>query len=79
MEGDAKGSRQPYRHCVHPRCPRAGFAGFNHGFAHVAGVVIGTLWLTTLWRGELLLTTQDEMDASCARVAEWKTLTRRAS
>ena len=34
LEGEPDGA-QLYRHIVHQRIPRLGFAGFNHGFMHV--------------------------------------------
>ena len=63
---------QLYRHLIHPRIPRLGFAGFNHGFMHVPAVEIGTLWLSAYWRGEIKLPSVNEMEQSMQRVRDWK-------
>lgn len=71
MNGEPDGT-QLYRHLVHPRIPRLGFAGFNHGFLHVPGVEIGTLWLSALFRGDLILPPPEQMERSVERVSAWK-------
>lgn len=63
---------QLYRHLIHPRIPRLGFAGFNHGFMHVSSVEVGTLWLSALWKGELELPSIETMEASMAFLQSWK-------
>ncbi len=63
---------QLYRHLVHPKIPRMGFAGFNHGFLHVPSVEVGTLWLSALWKGELELPPVETMEASIAYLQSWK-------
>jgi cation diffusion facilitator CzcD-associated flavoprotein CzcO len=63
---------QLYRHLFHPRIPRLGFAGFNHGFMHIAEVEIGTLWLCALLRGEIKLPPLEEMERSIEYVRAWK-------
>ncbi len=63
---------QLYRHLVHPRIPRLGFAGFNHCFMHVASVEVGTLWIGALWKGELELPPVDVMERSMAYLQSWK-------
>jgi dimethylaniline monooxygenase (N-oxide forming) len=52
---EREGGAQLYRHLIHPRIPRLGFAGFNHCFMHLPAVEIGTLWIIASWRGELEL------------------------
>lgn len=54
---DHTGGTQLYRHLIHPRIPRVGFAGFNHGFLHIPGVEVGTLWLVALFTGDIELPT----------------------
>ena len=63
---------QLFRHLVHPRIPRMGFAGFNHCFMHVPAVEAGTLWLSALFNGELTLPQTAEAEASMARIRDWK-------
>jgi Predicted flavoprotein involved in K+ transport len=63
---------QLYRHVIHPRLPRIGFAGFNHGFMHVPSAEIGALWLAALWRGELTLPPVEEMERDVDHVRAWK-------
>ncbi|MBC7777352.1 MAG: hypothetical protein H7246_18105 [Phycisphaerae bacterium] len=63
---------QLYRHLVHPRIPRMGFAGFNHGFLHVPSVEVGTLWLSALWKGSLELPSVETMESSIAYLQSWK-------
>jgi dimethylaniline monooxygenase (N-oxide forming) len=63
---------QLYRHLLHPRIPRLGFAGCNHGFMHIAEVEIGTLWLCALLRGEIKLPNLEEMERSIEYVRAWK-------
>jgi len=57
---------------VHPRIPRLGFAGFNHGFMHVPQAEIGALWLAALWRGDLELPPVEQMERAVAHVRAWK-------
>ncbi len=71
LEAERDGA-QLYRHLVHPRIPRMGFAGFNHGFMHVPAVEVGTLWLASLFRGELALPAAERMEESIERVRAWK-------
>lgn len=71
MQSEPDGT-QLYRHLVHPRIPRLAFAGFNHGFLHVTGVEIGTLWTAALFRGELTLPPIEEMERSAKAVQDWK-------
>jgi cation diffusion facilitator CzcD-associated flavoprotein CzcO len=71
LEGEHDGA-QLYRHLVHPRIPRLGFAGFNHGFMHVPAVEVGTLWLCAVLRGELALPGVEEMERSIEHVRAWK-------
>ncbi len=61
-----------YRQLIDPRIPRLGFAGFNHGFLHIALVEIGALWQVAALRGDLDLPSQADMLASAERVAAWK-------
>ncbi len=63
---------QLYRHLVHPRIPRLGFAGYNHCFMHVPAVEVGTLWISALWKGELELPPVDVMEQSIAYLQAWK-------
>ncbi len=71
LEGEPDGP-QLYRHLLHPRIPRMAFAGFNHGFFHVPGVELATIWLAAWLRGDLVLPPLAEMEGSMARVREWK-------
>jgi hypothetical protein len=63
---------QLYRHLIHPRIPRVGFAGFNHCFMHIPAVEVGTLWLCATLRGEIRLPPVEEMEAGIERIREWK-------
>lgn len=63
---------QLYRHLIHPRLPRLGFAGLNHGFMHVPSAEVGAEWLACLWRGELELPPVEEMERSVERIRAWK-------
>jgi dimethylaniline monooxygenase (N-oxide forming) len=63
---------QLYRHLLDPRIPRLAFAGYNHGFMHVASVEVASLWLSALLRGELELPSTEVMLASIERVRAWK-------
>lgn len=71
MESEPDGT-QLYRHLVHPRIPRLAFAGFNHGFLHVPGVEIGTLWTSAVLRGDLTLPSAEEMERAMQHVRDWK-------
>jgi dimethylaniline monooxygenase (N-oxide forming) len=63
---------QLYRHLIHPRIPRLAFAGFNHGYMHVPTGEIGTQWLCAYLRGELQLSSLEEMERSLEYVRDWK-------
>ncbi len=67
-----RGGAQLYRHLIHPKIPNVGFAGFNHGFLHIATAEMGALWQVAVRRGELELPSQHDMLASMKRVADWK-------
>jgi len=67
-----KDGPQLYRHMLHPRIPRLGFAGFNHGYMHVPSVEIGTQWLCAYLRGELELPSTEEMERSIEHIRAWK-------
>jgi len=71
MASEADGT-QLYRHLVHPRIPRLAFAGFNHGFLHVPGVEIGTLWISAVIRGDLKLPPPEEMERTAKNIHTWK-------
>ncbi|MHB1104615.1 MAG: flavin-containing monooxygenase [Devosia sp.] len=71
MTGELDGV-QLYRHLLHPRIPRLAFAGFNHGFLHVTGVEVSMIWYGSLIGGNLALPSPEMMEASAAKVAEWK-------
>jgi len=71
LESESDGA-QLYRHLIHPRIPRLGFAGFNHGFMHVPAVEIGTLWLCAHLRGEIKLPSVEEMERSIEHICAWK-------
>lgn len=61
-----------YRHLIHPEIPRLGFAGYNHGFLHIALCEVGALWSAAALRGDLELPSVAEMKASAERVSRWK-------
>ena len=63
---------QLYRHVIHPRLKRFGFAGFNHNPFHIPGVEMGTVWMAAVMAGDIILPTPDEMEASANRVRDWK-------
>lgn len=63
---------QLYRHIIHPRIPRMGFIGFNHGFFHLPASELSAVWLEALLSGDLQLPTAEEMEDRSARVAAWK-------
>lgn len=63
---------QLYRHLIHPRLPRVGFAGYNHNPLHIASSEIGALWFDAVWSGALTLPSVEEMEQSCIRVRDWK-------
>ncbi len=71
LEGEPDGP-QLYRHVIHPRIPRLAFAGYNHGFLHVPGVEIATLWLGAVLRGDLVLPPAEEMERRIADIVRWK-------
>ncbi len=61
-----------YRHLIDPRVPDVGFAGYNHGFLHIALCEVGSLWQIAAHRGDLTLPTEAEMSISARRVTAWK-------
>jgi hypothetical protein len=63
---------QLYRHLLHPRIPGIAFAGFNHGFMHVAGVEVAAQWLCAYLRGELELPSSENMEKSIEYIRQWK-------
>jgi len=63
---------QLYRHLIEPRIPRLAFAGYNHGFLHVAGVELATLWLCAHLRGDLVLPPAEEMERHIEEIRRWK-------
>ena len=71
LEADKAGP-QFYRHLIHPRIARMGFAGFNHGFMHIPAVEVGTLWLCANLRGELKLPPLEVMEKNIERIRAWK-------
>lgn len=71
LESEPDGA-QLYRHLLHPRIPHLAFAGFNHGFMHIAAVEVGMLWLSAYLRGDLTLPTTGEMEHEIDRVRAWK-------
>lgn len=71
LEGQ-KGGPALYRHLIHPQIPELGFAGYNHGFLHIALCEMGSLWTVAAHRGDLKLPSEAEMLESAERVAAWK-------
>lgn len=71
LESEPDGA-QLFRHIIHPRIPRLGFAGFNHGFMHVPAAEIGAQWLACLFRGDLELPAPEAMERTIERVRAWK-------
>lgn len=67
-----KGGLQLFRHVVHPRLPFAVFGGYNQGFLFMPAATLGALWSTALWNGEISLPSTQAMEASIARISEWK-------
>lgn len=63
---------QLYRHLLHPRIPGIAFAGFNHGYMHVAGVEVAAQWLCAYLRGELELPSSENMEKSIEYIRQWK-------
>jgi len=63
---------QLYRHLIHPRIPNLGFVGFNHGFLHIPGVEIGTIWLCALLEGEMKLPSVEKMEQDIEEIRQWK-------
>ncbi|SHK30172.1 Predicted flavoprotein CzcO associated with the cation diffusion facilitator CzcD [Reichenbachiella agariperforans] len=61
-----------YRHQIDPRIPDLGFAGYNHGFMHIALCEMGTLWQIAAHQKDLQLPSETEMLASAQRVSQWK-------
>ena len=71
LESEPDGA-QLYRHLLHPRIPRLGFAGFNHGFMHWPATEVGAQWLCCVFRGQMELPPVEEMEASIERIRAWK-------
>lgn len=67
-----KGGPSLYRHQIDPRIPNLGFAGYNHGFLHIALAEIGALWQVAAYQKNIQLPPLEEMLASAERVAQWK-------
>jgi dimethylaniline monooxygenase (N-oxide forming) len=63
---------QLYRHVLHPRMKRLGFAGFNHNPFHIPGVEVATVWMSAMMAGDIVIPSPDEMEASTHRVRDWK-------
>ena len=63
---------QLYRHMLHPRVKNLAFAGFNHNPFHLPGVELATTWLGAMLRGDIVLPSPDEMEASTHKVQAWK-------
>lgn len=61
-----------YRHQIDPRIPNLGFAGYNHGFMHIALAEMGTLWQVAVYEKDLQLPSKEDMLASAQRVMQWK-------
>jgi dimethylaniline monooxygenase (N-oxide forming) len=69
---DSTDGTQLYRHVVHPRLERIGFAGYNHNPLHFVSAEIGALWLDAAWSGALSLPSPEAMQASADKVRDWK-------
>lgn len=67
-----KGGPALYRHQIDPRIPNLGFAGYNHGFLHIALSEMGALWQVAAFEKDLQLPSTEEMLASAQRVSQWK-------
>lgn len=63
---------QLYRHLIHPDIPNFAFAGYNHGFMHIAAVEVGAVWLHALMTGDMILPNKDQMLSDIAEVTAWK-------
>ncbi|BFM48676.1 NAD(P)/FAD-dependent oxidoreductase [Marinomonas sp. THO17] len=61
-----------YRHQIEPRIPNLGFAGYNHGFMHIALAEMGALWQIAAYEQTFQLPSEEDMLASAARVMQWK-------
>lgn len=71
LESESDGY-QLYRHMIHPHIPNMAFAGFNHGFMHVPTIEIGTLWVSAMLNGELVLPSLAEMEKTSYDIQKWK-------
>lgn len=71
LEQDPQGA-QLYRHLITPDVPNLAIMGWNHGVMHCAHVYLGSLWLSTLLRGEMKLPPPDEQRQVMQRIADWK-------
>ncbi|MBJ7536170.1 flavin-containing monooxygenase [Marinomonas transparens] len=69
---NVNGGPSLYRHQIDPRIPNLGFAGYNHGFLHIALVEMGALWQIAAHEKSIQLPSQEEMLASAQRVTQWK-------
>lgn len=67
-----RGGINLYRHLVHPEFPNVGFAGYNHGFLHIALVYVGAIWKIAAFEGNLALPDPDAQKASWLRVQAYK-------
>jgi hypothetical protein len=63
---------QLYRHLIHPQIPKLAFAGYNHGFMHIAAAEIGALWIGAALRGDLKLPETASQMRSIDVIREWK-------
>lgn len=63
---------QLYRHMLHPDIPNLAFAGYNHGFMHIAAAELGALWLAAVWRGDLELPSAAQQRECIDQIRSWK-------
>ena len=63
---------QLFRHILHPDIPNLAFAGYNHGFMHIAAAELGALWLAAVWRGDIELPARDDQLRCIADIQTWK-------
>ena len=61
-----------YRHQIDPRIPNLGFAGYNHGFLHIALAEMGTLWQIATYEKNIKLPSKEKMLASAEKITQWK-------
>lgn len=73
QEGMDEGGVQLYRHVIAPGAPPGlAFAGFNHGFIHLASCTLGAIWAAAVWDGQLALPPVPTMEAAVGRMLAWK-------